>query len=58
MPCGLLAFHPSKDSMECICVSKDTGKTTSPAGHWEVQNFTHRKDWLISPICRVVGGYL
>ncbi|KAL0018353.1 hypothetical protein WJX79_006177, partial [Trebouxia sp. C0005] len=40
----------SKDSMECICASKDTGKTTSPTGHWEVQTFTHHKDWLISPI--------
>ena len=36
--------------METICFSKDTGKTTSPTGHWEVQTFAHHKDWLISPL--------
>ncbi len=45
-----VAADASKDSMECICFSKDTGKTASPTGHWEVQTFTHHKDWLISPI--------
>lgn len=36
--------------MQCICFSKDTGKTTSPTGHWEVQTFAHTKDWLVSPL--------
>ena len=36
--------------METICFSKDTGKTTSPTGHWEVQTFAHNKDWLICPL--------
>lgn len=36
--------------MQCICFSKDTGKSTSPTGHWEVQTFAHTKDWLVSPL--------
>ncbi len=45
-----VATDASKYSMKCICASKDTGKTMSLTGHWEVQTFTHHKDWLISPL--------
>ncbi|DBB16111.1 hypothetical protein WJX82_004381 [Trebouxia sp. C0006] len=40
----------SQSVMECICASKDSGKTTSPTGHWEVQTYTHHKEWLLCPI--------
>jgi len=30
----------SRSVMECICASKDSGKTTSPTGHWEVQTYS------------------
>jgi len=40
----------SRSVMECICASKDSGKPTSPTGHWEVQTYTHHKEWLLCPI--------
>ncbi|DBA92374.1 TPA: hypothetical protein ACH3X1_015779 [Trebouxia sp. C0004] len=40
----------SRSVMECIYASKDSGKTTSPTGHWEVQTYTHHKEWLLCPI--------
>ena len=46
----VMAAGASNEPMECICFSKDTGKTTSPTGHWEVQTFAHNKDWLVCPI--------
>ena len=40
----------SRKVLECICASNDSGKTTSPTGHWEVQMYTHHKEWLLCPI--------
>ncbi len=48
MPCAMT--DASTESMYCVSCSKDSGKSTSPSGTWEMQVFALNKDYRLCAV--------
>ncbi len=48
MPCAMT--DASTESMYCVSCSKDSGKSTSPSGTWEMQVFALNKDYRLCTV--------